>query len=85
MIVWLKVPFQQKDEARRLGAQWNDARRLWYVENIEDLRPFMKWIDARVKAPTTKAAAKAPKHARPIPVEWAKKKPKKGLQKIRAR
>lgn len=43
----LNVPFSQKDEARRIGAKWDAARRTWYVENVENLKPFMKWMDKR--------------------------------------
>jgi hypothetical protein len=40
----LKVPFSQKDEAKRLGARWDPDKRVWYVENIENLSPFLKWM-----------------------------------------
>jgi len=45
MITFLQVPFSEKDEARRLGAKWNPARKLWYIENVEDMKPFLRWID----------------------------------------
>ena len=44
----LCVPFEQKDEARRLGAKWDAARKTWYVENVENIKPFLKWIDPRL-------------------------------------
>ena len=47
----LNVPFAEKDDARRLGASWDVARRVWYVENVEDLRPFMRWINAAQQRP----------------------------------
>ena len=40
----LQVPFAEKDEAKRLGAKWDAARKVWYVENVEDLYLFAKWI-----------------------------------------
>lgn len=51
MIVWLNVPFAQKDRAKQLGARWSPSQKRWYVENKEDLRPFLGWIDDRLKKP----------------------------------
>ena len=30
-IVFLDVPYEEKDEAKRLGARWNPGEREWYV------------------------------------------------------
>ena len=59
----LKVPFAEKDEAKKLGARWDPARKLWYVENKDDMTPFERWIsgsnaaDAEV-ASSTRSAVK---------------------------
>jgi hypothetical protein len=42
----LKVPFTEKDEAKKLGARWDAARKLWYVEDKEDMSPFARWLSA---------------------------------------
>lgn len=39
----LKVPFAEKDEAKKLGARWDAARKIWFVENKADLAPFARW------------------------------------------
>lgn len=39
----LKVPFAEKDEAKKLGARWDPGRKVWYVEGKEDLAPFSRW------------------------------------------
>lgn len=39
----LKVPFAEKDQAKKLGARWDATRKLWYVEGQEDVAPFSKW------------------------------------------
>lgn len=44
MRVNLKVPITEKGEARRLGAKWDAARKIWYVENLDRLEPFMQWM-----------------------------------------
>lgn len=54
----LIVPFAEKDEARRLGARWDSARRVWYVENMENLVPFLRWMPAHLKAPARSAKRK---------------------------
>lgn len=44
MRINLNCPFSEKDEAKALGARWDAARKVWYIENVEDLTPFMRWI-----------------------------------------
>ena len=39
----LKVPFAEKDAAKKLGARWDAARKIWYVVNQGDMQPFTKW------------------------------------------
>jgi len=43
----LNVPFAEKDDAKRLGARWDAARKTWYVENKADLSPFAKWLPSQ--------------------------------------
>jgi hypothetical protein len=45
MRINLAVPFSEKDEAKRLGARWDFDGRTWYIENPEDLAPFMRWLN----------------------------------------
>jgi hypothetical protein len=51
MRVDLNVPFPEKDEARKLGALWDGARKVWYVKDLEQLEPFLKWMPERLKKP----------------------------------
>jgi len=39
----LKVPFAEKDEAKKLGARWDAARKIWYVDGAKDLAAFARW------------------------------------------
>jgi hypothetical protein len=39
----LKVPFAEKDAAKKLGARWDAARKIWYVADKDDVAPFSKW------------------------------------------
>jgi hypothetical protein len=55
MKTYLSVPIGQKDRVKNLGAQWDPARKRWYVTDGVDLTPFLKWvpdlprIDKRIK------------------------------------
>ncbi len=40
----LRVPYAEKDEAKRLGARWDPARKVWYIENVADTAPFSRWM-----------------------------------------
>ena len=62
----LKVPFAEKDEAKRLGARWDPANKVWYVKDVADLSAFARWspTSANVQHGTTpKPAATSAKPA----------------------
>jgi Domain of unknown function (DUF5710) len=40
----LKVPFNEKDQAKSLGARWNAEAKHWYVPQGVDAAPFEKWF-----------------------------------------
>lgn len=42
--LYLKVPIEQKDHAKELGALWDMASSLWYVPNGLDHSLFKKWF-----------------------------------------
>ena len=44
MRIDLACPFDQKDKAKALGARWDAAKKVWYIVDVEDLTPFMRWI-----------------------------------------
>jgi Domain of unknown function (DUF5710) len=54
----LKVPFNEKDQAKSLGARWNAEAKLWYVPQGVEAAPFEKWVTSATNAVPTKAAAK---------------------------
>ena len=51
----LKVPFNEKDQAKSLGARWNAEAKLWYVPQGVDAAPFEKRLSS------------APNHATNMP------------------
>lgn len=44
MRINLKTPFAEKDAVKALGARWDAANKLWYIVDVADLTPFMRWI-----------------------------------------
>ena len=54
----LKVPFNDKDQAKSLGARWNAEAKLWYVPQGVDAAPFEKWLSSAPNTAPTAAAAK---------------------------
>ena len=42
----LKVPFNEKDQAKSLGARWNAETKLWYVPVGVEIAPFNKWMSS---------------------------------------
>lgn len=57
----LKVSFAEKDEAKKLGARWDAAQKIWYVEGKADMAPFAKWsptpqVGSAADAPAAKSA-----------------------------
>lgn len=61
----LKVPFKEKDTVRRLGAKWDNARKTWFIEDVDDIKPFLPWIDEKLKQPTKSEPLKHPKFKKP--------------------
>lgn len=45
MKLYLNVPYNEKDEAKSLGAKWNPKVKKWYIETkSQDYVKFSKWI-----------------------------------------
>jgi hypothetical protein len=54
----LKVPFNEKDQAKALGARWNAESKQWYVPQGVDSAPFEKWFTDSATSIPIKAVAK---------------------------
>jgi hypothetical protein len=42
----LNVPFEQKNEAKALGARWDGVRRKWRIKRQVDMSAFARWLPA---------------------------------------
>jgi hypothetical protein len=51
MKTYLEVPYEERLEAKKLRARWDAARKKWYVENIENLEPFLRWMPKHLVRP----------------------------------
>lgn len=43
-MMFLKVPYAEKDKAKALGARWNAERKAWYVPEGTAATPFEQWL-----------------------------------------
>ena len=41
----LNLPYNEKDDAKSLGARWNPTVKKWYVKNKKDYYKFIRWIE----------------------------------------
>ena len=44
MRINLVTPFAEKEKAKALGARWDGAKKCWYIVDVADLTPFLRWI-----------------------------------------
>lgn len=40
---YLSVPYSEKEEAKKLGAEWDKIEKKWYVDRSRELEPFSRW------------------------------------------
>jgi hypothetical protein len=55
----LKVPFNEKDQAKSLGARWNAEAKLWYVPQGVEAAAFEKWLSSAPSLSPNMAPAQA--------------------------
>ncbi|SMH43322.1 DUF5710 domain-containing protein [Azospirillum agricola] len=59
----LRVPFAEKDDAKRLGARWDAVKKVWYVPAGLDSALFGKWLprepEGNLRAPSYAIAQSA--------------------------
>ena len=41
---FLKVPYEEKEQAKLLGARWHKEKKNWYVPLGEDILKFKRWF-----------------------------------------
>lgn len=48
-LLFLEVPFADKDKAKSKGARWDATAKKWYVPHGIDINPFEKWWPTPIK------------------------------------
>ena len=78
MRINLVTPFAEKDAVKALGARWDAKNKNWYIVDVADLSPFMRWIPdmnaATVSSNAGNLALQAPLKAAPLQVSAAQSK-----------
>ena len=46
-MIYIDVPFREKEEAKRLGARWDRQKQSWYVPPGVEISPFAKWTQVQ--------------------------------------
>ncbi|WP_370466612.1 DUF5710 domain-containing protein [Comamonas thiooxydans] len=65
MRVNLVAPYSEKEEVKALGARWDPTLKTWYVENVENLELFQRWLPGG-GAPSSAGGSPSNKsHSRP--------------------
>lgn len=64
MRINLQCPYSEKDQAKALGARWDGDKRVWYIVDPEELKPFERWLgknalDKREHLPNKKHGKKS--------------------------
>jgi hypothetical protein len=60
-MMFLTVPYAEKDQARELGARWNPTRKRWYVPDGVATEPFARWMAKDGEPPSGRQDARAAK------------------------
>jgi len=47
----LNVPDAETNYAKSLGAQYDTKKQEWYIQDIDDMMPFLKWISPHLLRP----------------------------------
>jgi hypothetical protein len=70
MRINLVTPFAEKDTVNALGARWDATEKVWYITDVADLTPFMRWIPDMEKAMgnSVGSATQATGNARVAPI-----------------
>ena len=46
-MLYLNVPYEEKDEAKKLGALWNQSLKTWFIPASANLSSFKQWIEGQ--------------------------------------
>jgi hypothetical protein len=85
MRIDLKVPYSDKDSAKKLGARWDADKKTWYVIDAVELWPFMKWMPKHLTEPNKTVSATKEDRKRSSAKKSRQVKSKKAYEKAMKR
>lgn len=44
MRIYLNVPYEQKDLAKRRGCRWDGIRKQWFIDDPLHMELFVQWV-----------------------------------------
>ena len=47
---WLKVPYKEREQAKKLGARWDREEKAWFAPKGTDLNPLSEWLPSPAEA-----------------------------------
>lgn len=48
--IYLAVPYEERAEAKKLGAKWDKSEKSWYADKTADINALKKWLPDNVKS-----------------------------------
>jgi len=74
MRINLVTPFAEKDAVKSLGARWDATKKIWYIADVADLTPFLRWIPnlAAATEDSTNGATRPKKSTPKVPINQSK-------------
>jgi len=66
MRINLVTSFAEKDAVKALGARWDASKKLWYIVDVADLTPFMRWIPNMGVVTESSVAASQQQATKPV-------------------
>jgi putative DNA primase/helicase len=80
---YISVPYEEKDEAKELGAKWDKYEKSWYIPSGANMENFKKWPSHEKDIPLTRIQANLPTEERAnrtyITVPFAEKNEAKAM------
>jgi hypothetical protein len=54
MRIYLNVPYEEKDLAKRRGCRWDGIKKQWFIDDPLHVTLFLKWMPKHLLQPTLK-------------------------------
>lgn len=43
-IIYLEVPYSEKEQVKGLGAWWDPVAKKWFIPKGREVQPFQQWL-----------------------------------------